>query len=67
MKDAWPKHSDIVNENGRGEIQRGMGIILGWRSWSWRLFLIFVIIVVAIFGDAPDDAPDDASLMMPLR
>lgn len=33
-KDAWPKHSDIVKEKGRGVTHRGMGRVRGRRSIS---------------------------------
>lgn len=42
MKDAWPKHSEIVNEKDRGDIHLGMGMTRGWRSLCCSFWARFV-------------------------
>lgn len=47
-----------MKENGRGEIQRGMGIVRGRRSWSWSFFCRFVILDDGVDGGEKDDDDD---------
>lgn len=42
MKDAWPKHSEIVNEKDRGDIHLGIGMTRGWRSLCCSFWARFV-------------------------
>ena len=59
MKDAWPKHSETVNEKDRGDIQRGMGITRGWRSLCCSFWVRFVNAVgMGMLSGAEEDDDD---------
>jgi hypothetical protein len=55
MNDAWPKHSEIVNANGRGDIHRGIGMTRGFSSLWCSLFWSRVKGVCICSEDEDDD------------